>query len=111
MRRVTDAWRLLALPPLDAGLLAALFDGLPVQVDVPAERTPEAVSAQLPEADLVLGDWTGALGLRGDQLPEAKRLAFVQQPSVGVDSLDVDALTMQGIPVANCAGANAVSVA
>jgi phosphoglycerate dehydrogenase-like enzyme len=111
MRRVSDSWRLLALPPLDPGLLAALFDGLPVQVDVPAERTPVAVSAAVAEADIVLGDWTGALGLRGDQLPDAKRLVFVQQPSVGVDSLDVDALTERGIPVANCAGANAVSVA
>ena len=106
-----DTWRLLALPPLDPGLLAALFDGLPVQLDVPAERTPEAVSALLPEADIVLGDWTGVLGLRGGQLADAKRLVFVQQPSVGVDSLDVDALTEQGVPVANCAGANAVSVA
>ena len=111
MRRVGDTWRLLALPPLDPGLLAALFDGLPVQLDVPAERTPEAVSALLPEADIVLGDWTGVLGLRGDQLADAKRLVFVQQPSVGVDSLDVDALTEHGVPVANCAGANAVSVA
>ena len=111
MRRVSDSWRLLALPPLDPGLLAALFDGLPVQVDVPSERTTEAVSAALPDADIVLGDWTGALGLRGEQLPEAKRLVFVQQPSVGVDSLDVDALTGHGVPVANCAGANAVSVA
>lgn len=111
MRLVSDSWRLLALPPLDPGLLAALFDGLPVHLEVPAERTPAAVRAALPEADIVLGDWTGVLGLRGDQLPDAKRLVFVQQPSVGVDSLDLDALTEQGIPVANCAGANAVSVA
>ena len=111
MRRVTDTWRMLALPPLDPGLLAALFDGIPVQVEVPAERTPQAVSAALPDVDLVLGDWTGVTGLRADQVPDAKRLVFVQQPSVGVDSLDVDALTEHGIPVANCAGANAVSVA
>src|SRR5438309_74553 len=53
MPRVTDTWRLLALPPLDPALLAALFDGLPVQVDVPPERTLEAVRAMLPEADVV----------------------------------------------------------
>jgi len=111
MRRVTDAWRLLALPPLDEGLLGALFADLPVEIAVPPERTPEAVTALLPEAELVVGDWSGALGLRREQLPVAKRLAFVQQPSVGVDSLDVDGLAEHGIAVANTAGANAVSVA
>jgi D-3-phosphoglycerate dehydrogenase len=108
---VTDAWRLLALPPLDAALLAALFDGLPVDVRVPEARTPEAVSAALAGADIVVGDWSGGLGLSAAQIGAADRLAFVQQPSVGVDSLDVDSLTAAGIPVANTAGANAVSVA
>ncbi|MBV9292963.1 MAG: 2-hydroxyacid dehydrogenase [Frankiales bacterium] len=106
-----DSWRLLALPPLDEGLLRALFDGLPVDVAVPESRDPAGVAAALPGADLVLGDWTGGLGLAADQLGAASRLVFVQQPSVGVDSLDVDALTAAGIPVANTAGANAVSVA
>jgi D-3-phosphoglycerate dehydrogenase len=108
---VTDAWRLLALPPLDESLLAALFADLPVEVRTPAERTPAAVTAALSEADLVVGDWSGALGLTGDQVAAAPRLAFVQQPSVGVDSLDVDALAAAGVPLANTAGANAVSVA
>jgi D-3-phosphoglycerate dehydrogenase len=108
---VTDAWRLLALPPLDADLLAALFADLPVEVAVPADRTPESVSAQLPEVDLVVADWSGGLGLTAEQVAVARRLAFVQQPSVGVDSLDVDALATAGVPVANTAGANAVSVA
>jgi D-3-phosphoglycerate dehydrogenase len=108
---VTDAWRLLALPPLDEGLLSALFDGIAVDLHVPAERTPDAVAKEVGNADLVLGDWTGGLGLTAEQVAAAPRLAFVQQPSVGVDSLDVDALTTAGIPVANTAGANAVSVA
>jgi D-3-phosphoglycerate dehydrogenase len=108
---VTTPWKLLALPPLDHGLLTLLFDGLPVEVSVPAERTPAAVTAALPAADLLLGDWSGALGLTAEQAAAAPRLAFVQQPSVGVDSLDVDALAAAGIPVANAAGANAVSVA
>jgi D-3-phosphoglycerate dehydrogenase len=108
---VTDAWQLLALAPLDQSLLQALFADLPVAVSVPAERTPAAVRAALPAADLLLGDWSGALGLTAEQLDAAPRLAFVQQPSVGVDSLDVDALAAAGVPVANTAGANAVSVA
>src|SRR5262249_49958091 len=114
--RVTEApfpgsWRLLALPPLDESLLRALFADIPVDLVVPAERTRAAVDAELPAADLVVGDWTGALGLTAAQAAAAPRLAFVQQPSVGVDSLDIAALAGLGIPVANTAGANAVSVA
>ena len=106
-----DRWSLLALPPLDASLLEALFADMPVTVNVPAERTPDAVTSALAEAEIVVGDWSGALTLSAAQVAAAKRLAFVQQPSVGVDSLDLDALTAAGVPAANTAGANAVSVA
>lgn len=106
-----DRWSLLALPPLDASLLEALFADMPVMVNVPPERTADAVTRALAEAEIVVGDWSGALNLSAAQVAAAKRLAFVQQPSVGVDSLDLDALTAAGVPAANTAGANAVSVA
>jgi phosphoglycerate dehydrogenase-like enzyme len=109
--RVADVWQLLALPPLDDSLLRALFADLPVEVTIPAERTRSAVTTALAGADLVLGDWTGALKVDAGELPDPCPLAFVQQPSVGVDSVDVDGLAARGIPVANAAGANAVSVA
>ena len=38
-------------------------------------------------------------------------MSFVQQPSVGVDSLDLEALRRAGVPVANTAGINSVAVA
>jgi D-3-phosphoglycerate dehydrogenase len=88
-----------------------LFADLPVVVTTPAERTADAVAAAIADVDIVVGDWSGGLGLTGAHVAAAKRLAFVQQPSVGVDSLDVAALTAAGIPVANTAGANAASVA
>jgi phosphoglycerate dehydrogenase-like enzyme len=106
-----NPWRLLALAPLDLDLWKVLFDGLPVEVVVPAERTQAAVAEVIAEVDLVVGDWTGALRLGAAEIGAAKRLAFVQQPSVGVDTLDVDALAAAGVPAANAAGANAVSVA
>ncbi len=109
--RVADSWRLLALPPLDESLLGAMFADLPVDVVVPAERSHAAVTTALADADLVLGDWTGALRLDAGGLPDSCPLAFVQQPSVGVDSVDVDGLAARGIAVANAAGVNAVSVA
>ncbi|MGB8652533.1 MAG: 2-hydroxyacid dehydrogenase [Mycobacteriales bacterium] len=100
-------WRLLALPPLPADLLEALFGDPRLELVTPPERTQAAVDALLPEVDLVLGDWSPQLRV-GDPGP---RVAFVQQPSAGVDGIDVDACTARGVPVANCAGANATSVA
>lgn len=104
-------WSLLALPPLDSSLLAALFADLPVTVSTPPARTPEAVTEAIGTAEIVVGDWSGALGVGAEQVAAATRLAFVQQPSVGTDSLDPAALAAAGVPAANAAGANAISVA
>jgi phosphoglycerate dehydrogenase-like enzyme len=106
-----DAWRLLALAPLDVGILNTFFSDLPVEVLVPAERTPAAVLDQAAAADIVLGTWTSDLGVSAELVAAAPRLAFVQQPAVGVDSVDLAACTAAGVPVANAGSANAVSVA
>ncbi|HET7530399.1 MAG TPA: NAD(P)-dependent oxidoreductase [Mycobacteriales bacterium] len=111
MPAVTPPWRLLALAPLDLELWKALFADVPVEVAVPAPRTQQAVGPALADAEIVVGDWTGTLRLTAAEVAGAPRLAFVQQPSVGVDTLDVDALAGAGVPAANAAGANAVSVA
>ena len=100
-------WRLLALPPLPPDLLESLFGDPRIELVIPPERTQAAVDALLPTVDLVLGDWSPQLRVR-DPGP---RVAFVQQPSAGVDGIDLDACTSRAVPVANCAGANATSVA
>jgi D-3-phosphoglycerate dehydrogenase len=99
--------RLLALPPLPYELLQTLFGDPRLEVVMPPVRTQEHVEALLPEVDLVLGDWTPQLRV-GDPGP---RVCFVQQPSAGVDGIDLDACSAAGVPVSNCSGANAVSVA
>src|SRR3954452_11750156 len=104
-------WRLLALAPLDPEWWKALCGALPLDVVVPAERTQPAVSAAIGDAEIVVGDWTGALRVTGAEVAAAPRLGFVQQPSVGGDTLHVEALAAAGVPAANAAGANAVSVA
>jgi D-3-phosphoglycerate dehydrogenase len=102
---------MLALPPLEPTLLAALFADVPVELVVPEARSAEAATAAAGAAELILGDWTGACAVSADLVAAAPRLAFVQQPSAGVDTVDVDACTAAGVPLANAGDTNAVSVA
>jgi D-3-phosphoglycerate dehydrogenase / 2-oxoglutarate reductase len=104
-------WRLLALLPLDEELVRGIFGALDAEISVPAARDTGAMHAALAKANLVIGDYTGALAMDAAAVAAAPDLAFVQMPSVGVDSCDLDALTAAGVPVANAAGANARSVA
>jgi len=97
----------LALPPLPKDVLQGLFGDDRLEVLVPPDRTQAAVDALLAEVDVVVGDWTHTLRV-DDPGP---RLALVQMPSVGVDTIDLDRCAAAGVPVANCAGANTVSVA
>ena len=100
-------WTVLALPPLPHDVLAGLFSDPRTRLLTPAERTQDAVEALLPEADLVIGDWSPQLRVAHP----GPRVCFVQQPSVGVDGIDLEACAAAGVPVSNCAGANTVSVA
>jgi D-3-phosphoglycerate dehydrogenase / 2-oxoglutarate reductase len=104
-------WRLLALLPLGEDLIRGVFGALDAEISVPAVRDSDGMHAALADADLVVGDYTGALAIDAAAVAAAPGLAFVQMPSVGVDSCDLDALTAAGVPLANAAGANARSVA
>ncbi|WP_433241866.1 NAD(P)-dependent oxidoreductase [Streptosporangium sp. CA-135522] len=106
-------WRVLALPPLPEEALRDLLGplGERVEVSVPAGRDRPALLAALPEAEIVVGDWSGELALDAEAVLAAPRLAFVQQPSVGVDGHDLAALAAAGVPLANTAGVSAIAVA
>jgi D-3-phosphoglycerate dehydrogenase len=100
-------WRLLGLPPLPKDLLEVLVGDPRLEIVVPEVREQAAADALLPDVDLVLADWTKDLVVR-DPGP---RGAFVPVPRAGVAGIDLDACAARGVPVSNCAGANAVSVA
>jgi len=100
-------WKLLALPPLSKELLDLLVGHPSLEIVVPSSREQAAAEELLPSCDLVLADWTQDLVVK-DPGP---RVAFVQVPRVGVDGIDLEACSARGVPVSNCAGANAVSVA
>jgi D-3-phosphoglycerate dehydrogenase len=104
-------WRLLALLPLGEDLIRGVFGSLDAEIAVPAVRDRKGVHTALADADLVIGDFTGALAIDAAAVAAAPDLAFLQMPSVGVDSCDLGALAAAGVPVANTAGANARSVA
>ncbi|WP_062429941.1 2-hydroxyacid dehydrogenase [Herbidospora daliensis] len=106
-------WRLLALPPLPADAVRGLLSGLGDRIDVvtPETRDRAAVLDLLPEAEIVVGDWSSQLVLDAEAVARAPKLAFVQQPAVGVDGHDLGALADAGVPLANTAGVNAIAVA
>jgi phosphoglycerate dehydrogenase-like enzyme len=105
----------LSLAPLPGELVELLIRQTPdvpdFQVIPGHDMQGEDLMAALASADIVLGDYTFRHMITGEHLAAARRLKFIQQPSVGYQHIDVDACTSRGIKVANTGGANTVSVA
>lgn len=109
---MSESWVLAVLAPLPAPTLLQLTEGLPIEVVVPATDDAAGIAAALRDAELVIYDWRStAPGLRGPMIADAPRLAFVQQPSVGVPGHDLDRLDAAGVPLSNAAGFNTIAVA
>ncbi|MBW8481707.1 NAD(P)-dependent oxidoreductase [Actinomadura parmotrematis] len=109
---MTRTWKALALPPLDPGFARSQFEPLgDVEVVFLESRDRAGLLAGIADADLVVADFTGRLALDAEAVAAAPRLAFVQTPGVGTDSVDTEALAAAGVPVANTAGSNARAVA
>lgn len=103
-------WTLLSLAPLPADVLALLFEGLPVEI-LRADSLAELSAAERARVEIVLGDWRPSNpGMDTAAVAAMPRLSFVQQPSVGVQSHDAEALAAAGIPLSNVAGFNAAAV-
>ncbi|QFG26969.1 3-phosphoglycerate dehydrogenase [Actinomadura sp. WMMB 499] len=110
---MTEPWRILSLPPIAEEIVRGLFAPLgdAAEVRFPGTGGRAGLHAALADAEIVIGDYTGRLRLDAEEVAAAPRLAFVQMPAVGTDSLDVAALTARDVPVANAAGFNRRGVA
>ena len=108
----TADWQLLSLAPVPPERVEAWFDGIAgLRIGYPSERTPAGVRSAIETADIVVTDWSSMLRVDAVEVAIADRLAFVMSPGVGLDNVDLDALTEAGVVVANTAGLNAPSVA
>lgn len=103
------------LAPLPADIVKLLIRQTP---DVPVfevisghDMPDEDIRKNIAGADIVLGDYTFKHGIDAGMLSAARKLRFIQQPSVGYQHIDMEACRDRGIRVANTAGANTVSVA
>jgi D-3-phosphoglycerate dehydrogenase len=110
---MTAPWRILSLPPVGREIVRGMFAPLgdAAEVAFPEHRDRAALLAALPSADIVIADFSHGFVLDAEAVAAARRLAFVQMPAVGVDRLDLAALTAADVPVANAAGFNARGVA
>jgi D-3-phosphoglycerate dehydrogenase len=75
----------------------------------------DAGQAQVPDlvsrSDIVIGDAARRYVLDDTAIHAMRRCRLIEQPSVGYNTIDVDAATRHGIPVANTPGYNADTVA
>lgn len=101
-------------PLSDAGLKSMIeskVPGLSFNI-VEAHKMPEEnLVAEIADADMVLGDYTGATPITRRMVNAAMKLKLIQQPSVGYNHIDIAACAERGIPVANTPGANDIGVA
>src|SRR5438552_10170884 len=76
---------------------------------VTPEQMDGTLSGQLESADALIV--RSAVQVDGPLLANARKLRVIGRAGVGVDNIDLDAATRQGIAVMNTPGANAVAVA
>jgi D-3-phosphoglycerate dehydrogenase / 2-oxoglutarate reductase len=76
---------------------------------VTPEQTDGILAAQLESADALIV--RSAVQVNASLLARARKLRVIGRAGVGVDNIDLDAATRQGIAVMNTPGANAIAVA
>jgi D-3-phosphoglycerate dehydrogenase len=94
---------------LPASALALLRAETGWSVDARSGRTPEALAADLADADALLV--RSATKVTTPLIAAARGLRIIARAGTGVDNVDVAAASARGILVVNAPGANSISVA
>lgn len=112
--------KIVSTAPLPAPLVKGLVESAlgerkaevgEVEVEVLKERTREELMSLVPDADVVVGDYTFEVPIDAEVIDLMRRCRLIQQPSAGFQQIDVEHARERGIPVANAGGANDVAVA
>ena len=96
-----------ALPP---AMRQLMMSQKPEEVDLVLVETSQEEERieRAREADYILCSWTP---VPAPVIEAGPRLKLVQKYGIGVDKIDLEAANRRGVPVAICAGVNAVAVA
>ena len=78
-------------------------------IDARSGRTPEALAADVADADAILV--RSATRVDAPLMDAAPKLRIIARAGTGVDNVDVAAASSRGILVVNAPGANSISVA
>ncbi len=109
--------KIISMSPLNPDLLMSLLKGTgrPMPADlaiINANRLDDAEIIELvKDAAIIIGDYTFNRKITRDIAMAARSVKLIQQPSVGYQHINIEACSEAGIPVANTAGANTISVA
>lgn len=101
--------KLVVADPLPVSAIELLRSVPGWSVDARAQRTPEQLAADLPDAAAIVV--RSATTVDASLIAAAPNLRVIARAGTGVDNVDVDAATARGIVVMNAPGANSISVA
>ena len=102
-------YRVLVTDPLAEEGIARLEAEADIEVDVKLKQTPEQLLEIVPDYD----GWVVRSGTKPDAglIAAATRLKIIGRAGTGVDNIDLQAATDNGVVVVNTPGGNSVSVA
>lgn len=101
-------FRVLVADPIDVTGIDSLRDA-GCDVDVRTDLSADALREVLPDYDAIVV--RSGTTLSGDVIESAQRLSVVGRAGVGVDNIDIEAATRQGVLVTNVPSGNTVAVA